>query len=270
MHRILIEIARPHFALRSYPALILLAVVVCLWLGPWVAARLEGLNRRRVLGALTVLGLVVFAGARLHFVLVHWRLFSGQPHAFLTVWAGGLHAGGAIASLALAAPLVLRAFGLPLGKFADGFAPTLGVGIALARLGCFLQGCCFGTLCPWPWGVTFPQDTYIYQFHRDLGVLAPSATRTAPIHPLQLYFAAAGLLITAVALWLHPRKRYDGHVGLVALALFSASSAVLEFFRADYYPRVYWGPLPQLEWVALGLTLASLIALTAAELVSRR
>ncbi len=263
------EIEAIGFVLRSYPTLILLAVVVSLWLGPWWAARLEGLDRTQAFRALLLIGLAVFAGARFHFLLAHWTLFSHRPLQVLQVWSGGIHAGGAIAGLAIFSPIILRRFGIPIGQFADGFAPTLGIGIALARLGCFLQGCCFGTVCRWPWAMRFPKETYIYEYHGSLGLLPAQAAATAPIHPLQLYFAGAGLLITAVALWHHPRKRYDGQVGLVALLLYSASSAVLEFFRADYYPRVYWGPLPQLEWVALGLTVVALTTLTAAEIRQR-
>jgi len=215
------------------------------------------------------LGVAAFAGARLHFVVTHWADFADRPLAALQFWSGGLHAGGGIVLLAVAAPFVLGRLRLPLGRFADGFAPTVGIGIAIARLGCFLHGCCFGTLCSWPWCLTFPRDTYIYQYHTDLGLLPPGAERTLPIHPLQLYFAAAGLMITAVALWLHPRKRYDGEVALVGLVLFSTSTALLEFLRADAQPRLYWGALPQLTWIALGMSIASLVALAAAELLHR-
>ena len=160
--------------------------------------------------------------------------------------------------------------GLPAWRLADATVPVVGVGIAIARLGCFLHGCCFGTLCAWPWCVTFPRDTYIYQYHLDLGVLPLGAERTLPIHPLQLYFAAAGLAITAAGLWLHPRKRYDGEVALVALVIFSISTAMFEFLRADAQPRLYWGSLPQLTWIALAMSAASVTALAAAELVHRR
>jgi phosphatidylglycerol:prolipoprotein diacylglycerol transferase len=217
-----------------------------------------------------LLGVAAFAGARLHFVLNNMADFADRPLTALRVWSGGLHAGGGIVLLALACPVVLRAFGMPLGRFADGFVPTVGIGIAIARVGCFLHGCCFGTICSWPWCVSFPHDTYIYQYHIDLGVLPPGAERTLPIHPLQLYFVGAGLLITAAALWLHPRKRYDGEVALVALVLFSASTAALEFLRADCQPRVTWGPLPQLTWVAFAMTAAALAALTIAERAHRR
>jgi phosphatidylglycerol:prolipoprotein diacylglycerol transferase len=269
MHPVLIDIPSLGITILSYRVCLLLAVLVCWVIGPrWVAA-LEGLEPRRVFAAMVLLGLGAFAGARLQYVATHWSDFADRPLAALQFWSGGLHAGGGILLLAVAAPLILAWLKLPLGRFADGFVPTVGVGIAIARLGCFLHGCCFGTVCSWPWCVTFPRDTYIYQYHTDLGLLPPGAERTLPIHPLQLYFAAAGLIITAVALWLHPRKRYDGQVALVGLVLFSTSTALLEFLRADAQPRLYWGALPQLTWVALGLSAASIVALAAAELVHR-
>ena len=269
MHPVLIDIPSLGITILSYRVCLLLAVLVCWVVGPrWVAA-LEGLEPWRVFRAMVWLGLAAFAGARLHFVVSHWSDFADRPLAVLQFWSGGLHAGGGIVLLAVAAPFVLGWLRLPLGRFADGFAPTVGIGIAIARLGCFLHGCCFGTLCSWPWCLTFPRDTYIYQYHTDLGLLPPDAARTLPIHPLQLYFAAAGLMITAVALWLHPRKRYDGEVALVGLVLFSTSTALLEFLRADAQPRLYWGALPQLTWIALGMSIASLVALAAAELLHR-
>jgi phosphatidylglycerol:prolipoprotein diacylglycerol transferase len=159
---------------------------------------------------------------------------------------------------------------MPLGKLADGLIPTIGIGIAIARLGCFLQGCCFGTVCTLPWCVSFPSSAYVYSFHVQEGLAAQGASHSAPVHALQLYFSAGGLLLTAVALWLLPRKRYDGQVALVALVVYGISAAALEFFRADAFPRAYWGPLPQLEWTALGITAVASVALFLAERSHRR
>ncbi len=269
MHPVLLDIPSLGITILSYRVCLLLAVLVCWAIGPrWVAA-LEGLDPWRVFRAMVLLAAAAFAGARIHFVASHWGDFADRPLAALQFWSGGLHAGGGIVLLTVATPFVLGWLRLPFGRFADGLMPTAGLGIAIARLGCFLHGCCFGTICSWPWCLTFPQDTYIYQYHADLGVLPPGAARTLPIHPLQLYFAASGLMITVAALWLHPRKRYDGEVALVSLVLFSASTALLEFLRADAQPRLYWGTLPQLTWIALAMTAASCVALAAAELLHR-
>jgi phosphatidylglycerol:prolipoprotein diacylglycerol transferase len=270
MHPTLLDIPSAGITVASYHACILMAVIVCFAIGPrWIHA-LEGLDAGRVFRAMLWLGLAAFAGGRLHFVLSHLDNFADQPIDALRVWSGGMHAGGAIVALAVALPVTLRRMQLPLGRFADGFVPVVGVGIAIARVGCFLHGCCFGTFCSWPWGVSFPRDTFIYQFHADLGVLPNGAQHTLPIHPLQLYFVAAGLLITAVACWLQPRKRYDGEVALVGLAVFSTSTALLEFLRADTFTRLYWGALPQLTWIAFAMTAVSVAALAAAELAHRR
>jgi phosphatidylglycerol---prolipoprotein diacylglyceryl transferase len=173
-------------------------------------------------------------------------------------------------AVAAAAPLVVRRDGVPVGKFADAIVPIAGMGIALARVGCFLHGCCFGTPCALPWCLAFPRGSESYQLQVDLGLIAPGTEHALPVHPLQLYFAAGGVLITLVGLWLQARKRYDGQVAIVALVLFSASAAWLEVFRADVPQRVYWGALPELEWVALAMTGASLVALAVAEGTHRR
>jgi len=270
MHPTLLDVPSIGLTIASYHACIVLAVVVCFAIGPrWIGA-LEGLDSRQVFRAMLILGLAVFIGARLHFVLNHAENFADQPLAALRIWSGGLHAGGGIVVLALAVPLTLRWFALPVGRFADGFAPIVGVGIAIARVGCFLHGCCFGTLCSLPWGITFPRDTYIYELHADLGLLPPGAEHSLPIHPLQLYFAAAGLTVTAVALWLRPRKRYAGEVALVSLAVFSLSTAALEFLRADTQPRPHWWPPQPLMGMAFAMSAAALAALAVAELLHRR
>lgn len=270
MHPTLLELPSLGITIASYHACILLAVIVCFAIGPRWLAVLEGLDPRRVFRVMLVLAVAAFAGGRLHFVLNQWSDFADQPLAALRVWSGGLHAGGAIVFLALALPLTLRWQALPVGRFADGFVPTVGVGIAIARLGCFLHGCCFGALCSLPWGLSFPRDTFIHQIQVDRGLLSPAAEHALPIHPLQLYFLAAALLTTALALWLHPRKRYDGEVALVSLLFFSTSTAVLEFLRAETESRVYWGALPQLTWMAFALTAAALATLGGAELAHRR
>jgi phosphatidylglycerol:prolipoprotein diacylglycerol transferase len=257
-------------SMSAYRACIALAAATCLALGPYWVARLEWLDRRRVLHAMLVLAIAAFAGARLHFVLNQWPLFAAAPLTALQFWSGGLHAGGAILLLAVALPPVLRWRGLPPARFADAFAPTVAVGIAIARLGCFLHGCCFGTPSALPWAVASPPHTFVYHFHLDEGLIAGGVPHALPIHPLPLYFAAAALGIAAVAAWLHRRKRYDGEVALVALALFGTSTALLEPLRADTHSGIWWGPLPQLTWVALAIALGAFAGLVAGDYRHRR
>ncbi|HXJ35542.1 MAG TPA: prolipoprotein diacylglyceryl transferase family protein [Candidatus Eisenbacteria bacterium] len=268
MHPILIDL--PFLRVTSGDAMLLVAVVFTWWIGPRWAASLEGLDVGRVRRASVVLSLVALAGARAHFALNFWNVYADHPVDVLKPWIGGFHVGGAVIALVAAAPWVTRRQGLPLGKFGDGVTPVVGVALAIQRVGCLLHGCCFGTTCDWPWAITFPPQSAVYATQEYLGWLEPGATRSLPVHPLQIYFMAAGLALAAVALWVQRRKRYDGQVALVGLVVLSASAAGLEFFRGEFGGRVWWGSLPQLEWTALAMLAAAFVALAAAEMVHRR
>jgi phosphatidylglycerol:prolipoprotein diacylglycerol transferase len=271
LHRHLVELPELGLVVRSADAFVLLSVLVVLVIGPRWAESLEGVDRRAVRRSLLVLAVVTLVGGRLHFMLNYPEAFATRPLAALKLWTGGLHIPGGILALALAAPWVTGRFGLSAARFGDGIVPAMGVGIVVARLGCFLQGCCFGSVCSYPWCMAFPAGSTPANVQEMLGVIPAGSGASLPVHPLQLYFAASGLAITAVALWLGPRKRYDGQVALVALLMFSlVSVAGLEFFREDFKPRVYWGALPQLTWTGLAMGAMALLALAAAEIVRRR
>jgi phosphatidylglycerol:prolipoprotein diacylglycerol transferase len=268
MHPILIDL--PYFRLTSANALILAAVVFAWSIGPRWAAALEGLEVRRVRRACIVLSVLTLAGARAHFALNSWEIYAANPIDVLKLWIGGVHVGGAMIVLVAAAPWVTRWQGLPLAKFGDAITPTVGVALAIQRVGCLLHGCCFGTTCDWPWGITFPPGSAVYTTQEYFGWLAPGATRSLAVHPLQIYFMAAGIALALVALWVRRHKRYDGQVALIGLVMLSASAAGLEFFRGEFGGRVWWGPLPQLEWTALAMLAASVAALAAAEIAHYR
>lgn len=252
-------------AIQSHDLLVAAAALGAALIGYHGLTAGERLEARRVQVALLLIAIVTFAGGRLHFVLANWGRFGGTPWRALTLSGGALHAPGAILGAALGTLVVVPGLGLPLGRFADGLAPAVGVGIAIARLGCFLHGCCFGSLCPYPWGVALPGTSFVALRQSEAGLLATDAARALPVHPLPLYFAAAGLGITAVLLWRRPRKRFDGELALLLVLLFAASSAVLESWRADDPGRVYWGPLPQLMWVNAILAGVAAVGLAAAQ-----
>ncbi len=241
----------------SYGFFLVLATVVSVLLGPVLASRLEGLPLRRVAGALVVLGALPWLTGRLHFVATHPELVQGGGLATLRFWSGSIHAGGAILGVVIGLPLVARAFSLPLGKLADGLVPTIGLGTAIARVGCFLQGCCFGIRMDGPLAVSFPPGTGPYRHHAGEGWLEAGAVLSRPVVPLQLGFAALGLLLFGGAIALRHRKRYDGQVALAALFVFALGSALLELLRASTAGRTFWGPLPQLLVVALAIAAAS-------------
>lgn len=246
---------------RTHALMVLLAALAAATLGATNATRFERLPAGRVIAAIALIAAAVFIGGRLHFALLRLRLFSDRPLDILRISSGGLHAPGAICGGVIGGWFGLRALGLPVGRFADAFAPAVGLGIGIARLGCFLNGCCYGDLCTLPWGLSMPAGSLPHLEQIERGLLAPDAPRSLPVHPLPLYFSLAALALAALFTWVQPRKSRDGQIALWFLFLFSLTSGLLEPLRTDHEMRVYWGSMPQLQWVTLAMTLAAAAAL---------
>src|SRR6185369_5163053 len=96
---------------------------------------------------------------------------------------GGI-VGGAVIGL-----LSARRMGMPVWTVADALVPSVALGTMFGRIGCFLNGCCYGKPTKLPWGVIYPPDSFP---GLEFGHV--------PIHPAQLYFSLAGLVLFIV-LW---------------------------------------------------------------------
>lgn len=250
------------FEVRSHAALVVVAIIVCHLVGPRSAERVAGIPSKTTRQALILWGIAAFAVGRVHFLMNHWTLVAETPLPARLLWAGGLHAGGALIGMVLAAPIVARSQGVALGCLSDALVPTIALGIAVARFGCFLRGCCLGTACAWPWCLGFPgQD-----FSLETTAAGDLLVHIRRVHPLPLYFSGAALAIGAIALWMQRRKRYHGQVSLLSLVAFGVSSALLEFLRAQQPGGRYWASVPQLQWVAIVVAVVATLALAGAEL----
>jgi phosphatidylglycerol---prolipoprotein diacylglyceryl transferase len=155
-----------------------------------------------------------------------------------------------------------RAAGLSFRKLADTVAlPALAL-MAAVRVGCFLAGCCFGRPSggwrPFEfWAVQYPAGSFAHQQHALLGLLAPGAPASLPVHPVQLYEAAMIALLALAIFRLRARRPAPGAELLAALGGYAALRLMLDFLRADH--AVIAGPFTanQLAWLA-GLALAGI------------
>jgi phosphatidylglycerol---prolipoprotein diacylglyceryl transferase len=205
MHPVLLNfhLGDAEVVLGAYGTLYVLAWVVALGLGTVIAWR-QGVRWRRALLAYGGALLVGIAGARLLDIATSWHVYTQDPaqiHAFH--FRGFSVYGGLILALAAGA-LLARALGLPLWRLADSAVPGLVAGIVLLRTGCFLQGCCFGTVTSLPWGVTFPPGSPAWSWQLASGEsgLLGFAGLVRPVHPTQIYEMIAALLFGGIAIWL--------------------------------------------------------------------
>jgi phosphatidylglycerol:prolipoprotein diacylglycerol transferase len=152
--------------------------------------------------------------------------------------------------------------------FADAVAPVFGGGAALLRIGCFLNGCDFGTVTGLPWGVCYGPGTAPFQSQVRQRIIPTSAAETAPVHPVQLY-ETLFWTAAALALLLAPRlRRWELLEGEAATALavgYAVVRFLFEYIRGDAGGRRF-GPLTFTQATAATLGMAALSFLIARRL----
>jgi phosphatidylglycerol:prolipoprotein diacylglycerol transferase len=171
-----------------------------------------------------VILVLAIIGGRALFVLTHWSDYAPDPLGVLRLWEGGLTLYGGYILAVAGGILYVRRRGLPLWKMADAAAPSMAIGIGIGRLGCFLNGCCFGLPAHLPWAVTFPAASYsAYVFP---GV---------PLHPSQLYLALAGFALFFLLLRLDRAPHFDGWLFWTGIGLDAVFRFLIDFTR--YYDQ---------------------------------
>jgi len=102
-------------------------------------------------------------GARLFYVIHYHELFRGRPLAVLAIWQGGLELlGGVLLAITIICCYLLY-HKLPLRRYLDILAIGLMAALVFGRIGCFLNGCCFGKPTTLPWAVRFPYNSFAYR-----------------------------------------------------------------------------------------------------------
>lgn len=219
MFPVLAEIGR--LPLRSYGLAMAIAFLAAIWLARR-RARKSGLNPDLIIDLAFFVIVASIAGARATYVAVHWDYFRLYPGAIPRVWDGGLAQYGGIAAGVAVGLLFLKGRKVPLWKTADVVTPSLALGVAIGRIGCFLNGCCFGRPCELPWGVVFPPESAAgHQF------------RGIALHPTQLYESLAALGVLGVLLLAERRKPFDGFLLWLFIILLSAYRFAVDHLR--YY-----------------------------------
>jgi len=218
MHPEVLQLGPLH--LRSYGVFMAIAFVVGTFLGLRESRRL-GLDEDKVVNVILVTLIASVFGARLLYVLEHLPEFRREWTSALALWQGGLTLYGGIVSGTFAGLVAARRMGLPVWILADALTPSLALGTMFGRIGCFLNGCCYGQPTAQPWGVVFPRDSFAYLEFGD-----------QPVHPSQLYNALAGLVLFAIFQATRGRFRVPGVMFWLFIAVFALVRIPLDLTRA--------------------------------------
>lgn len=217
MHRTLLDLG--FLQIHSYGFMLALSFALGIWVAGMRAEK-RGIPAERITDVSLVIILVTIIGARALYVLAHLDQFEGRFFDVFRTWEGGLTMYGGAVPAAIAGMWFLRRWGVDAWKAADAIAPSLGLGLGLTRIGCFLSGCCFGRPTDLPWGVVFPPESH-----------AGAVYGSAPLHPAQLYASAVGLGLFAFLLWLDRKHLAKGSLFLTFLVLYSIARFLLDLVR---------------------------------------
>jgi len=212
-----------------------LAILATQWLVARDAKARLGIDPDIVYSLVFWVVLYGIAGARIFYVLLNWAYYAAEPAEIVMIWKGGLAWQGSLVDGIVAAVFYIKRHKLPLWKFLDIAAPYIALGHAIGRIGCFLNGCCYGK--PAVWGVYFP-------------------VLEARLIPTQIFMALGQVAIFLALRALQPRARCDGQVFVWYLMFSAVERFVIEFFRADH--EVYLG-FSVFQYICVVIFVSSLV-----------
>lgn len=275
----------------GYGLMLVLGVLGAIYVAK-VLARQRGIDPEVFVNAGLLAMLSGIVGARLSHVLEEWGAYFPESASLgesllkiINIRSGGLtYYGGFL----LAVPVLLlygRMKKVPLRVGMDITAPCIMIGLALGRVGCFLNGCCYGAECEF--GVRFPYYSYAYMEQVEQGRIRPPAELMAPVpgrgpvllppesfrndatlqmlarqqhslrvHPAQLYSTVTGLLLAWLLLAYFPCASVPGRTFALMLILEPITRFLLEMLRVE--PAV-WGGMSFSMVLAIPQTMAGLL-----------
>ena len=233
-----------HFRINAYGAMLILGFLI----GVFSATRLgirRGIPAERILDLALLILVAAILGARLLYMALTTDagpLFNVQE--IMRSGLGGLSFHGGLLGGILVTIVYARVMKLPFWRLADAMIPSVAVGYAITRIGCFLNGCCYGRPTDLPWAVTFPASA--------------ASGHVASVHPTQLYASVMMFAAYALLLWLSRGEslRRAGRLFMVFLFAAGVERFVMEIFREP--DAHFQGLLTPAQWFSLAIVLAGI------------
>jgi phosphatidylglycerol:prolipoprotein diacylglycerol transferase len=181
------------------------------------------------------------AGARALHLLINSRHYLASPWwEVFNLQGGGLAWHGGLIGGILCIYAYCRVKNHPAGQGMDLiFTPSL-LGLGMGRIGCFLNGCCYGKESALPWAVQFPRMPH-------------------PVHPTQLYEMTLDFAIFAFLVYWWDRRKFAGENTLLSFALYSLARFVVETFRVNS-PGLMLAGLSVAQWASVVIFAALMTA----------
>jgi phosphatidylglycerol---prolipoprotein diacylglyceryl transferase len=203
------------FEIRWYGIMVVLAVIAILVISTLEARRVH-LDEDHIynLGVWAVIGGILFS--RVIHVIDKWSYYMENPTQIFNF--EGLAVYGAVIGVIIAIVAYCRVKKLSILQIADLVSPGALVGMAIGRIGCVFNGCCYGLVTDLPWGVVYECPTSY-------------APQGIPLQPTQEYHIIWNLFAFGVLWVLRKHLKPQGSTFLLYLAFYAAGDLLIRTFR---------------------------------------
>ena len=254
MHPHLFDIPLPwggSYTIASYGFMIMCGFLACLWLLSRRSRQL-GLNPADLFDTALAILVGAIVGARIYYVIYDWDSFSGNLWRIIRIDQGGLVFYGGMMGGTAALFLMMYLRKLPVRRTLGLACSLLPLGHAFGRMGCFLNGCCYGKITNSIVGMQFPKivvegesahsllnlngkmiaGSPPFIHHLFAGYVNAADSWSLPVHPTQLYAVGYNLLIFAIVSYVLYNRWRDGEAAWLYGVLYGTARYINEIFRA--------------------------------------
>jgi phosphatidylglycerol:prolipoprotein diacylglycerol transferase len=214
-------------SVRWYGVMVALAVVVLILWMVWQIRRGADISYDSLLTvALIAIPSGIIISRLLHVIDLWYYYFQDLQHLKLIIGAGGLTIWGAILGATLGIWVYSRFSNFRYGYFMDLITPGVLLAQVVGRVGCTINGCCYGAATSLPWGIVYTHpDSY------GLKASVEALSKGMGLHPTQPYEIIFLLIVFGVLFWLRKRFQPEGSLFLIYLSLYSMWRLGLGFLR---------------------------------------
>lgn len=247
MHPILFEVG--NFSVESYWAFMVLGFIIGGIVVYWQAKK-KNLDPQKAKYLIIITIISAFIGSRLGYVFLNFNSYQKDLLKILRFWKGGFSwQGGFIVAFLITFFLVLKNNKENLGKWCDSYILGILIGHSIGRIGCFLNGCCYGITTNLPWAI------------KNLS-LGDNLLR----HPTQLYEAFSYFLIFLLLYFYSKKtKLKNGSLFFIGTTFHSLARFIIEYFRYNkdfiYQGKIWYFTLTPAQLTALIIIIISLFIL---------
>ena len=202
--------------IHGYGACIAIGLLLALFMASYRAKK-RGMNDDICYGITFVAAIFGFLSAKIMYCLVEWKEFIANPASFLS--SSGFVVYGGITGGIFAVFVYTKIKKVSFVDYLELCMPSVPLGQALGRIGCFFAGCCYGRETDSCIGVTFHNSLY--------------APNNVKLIPTQLISSAGDFLNMALLLFIAKRTKKKGTVTACYIIFYSVGRFFVEMLRND-------------------------------------